>query len=292
MNSELLKIWNYKLLTIKGHPLTVEEIVAAAIVLIVGILLAYGVNVHIKKILTKSSQMKDHYVALICKIIRCMIFIFTFLIVLDIMHIPLASLAMIGGCLAVGIGFGIRNLINNLICGFILMGERPIKIGDVVEIEGNIGVVEKIGLRSTKVHTEDNIHIIFPNTKLMDEKLINWSYRNHEILSFVEVGISYKSDVETASELMLEALKSTKKILRKPEPFILFWNYAESTLIFHVYFAMQAHTKMQRWEMESKVRYGIFKTLSAKGISFAFPQRDVHLDVSKPLPIQIKNKSI
>ena len=282
-------ICNYRLFTIKGHVLTVEELVVAAIVFFIGLFAAYITRKHIQQALAKKTRLSEHNVIMVSQIVRYSIIVLTIFIVLDIIHIPLASFAFLGGCLAVGIGFGIKNLINNLLSGFVLMGERPIKIGDVVEIEGTTGIVEEIGLRCTKIRTGENLHIIFPNSKLMDEKLVNWSYHNRKILGRVDVGIAYGSDVEKASALMLEAAGKTEAVLPDPKPFVQFNDFGDSSLVFHIYFALHVHNQMERWSAESQVRYAVNKALNAAGIVIAFPQRDVHFNTDTPIPITVRN---
>ncbi len=278
----VIEIYNYGLLTIKGRELRVNQILFALLIMGLGFLLAHIFSKMARHSLSalKLSDNNQHFFS---KLIWVFTVGMTALIALEIIHIPLSSFSFVGGCLALGIGFGIKNLINNFVCGFILLGERPIKIGDVVEIEDQIGVVETVGLRCTKVHTEDNIHIIYPNSQLLEEKLINWSYNDHQILAYIEVGLAYDSDTRKACEKMIEAVKQLKGVHAKPEPFTLFWETAASTLIFRLYFPLTARCKMDKWKLQSEARHLIFNTLREEGFVFSFPQLDVHFDEQRDI---------
>ncbi len=284
------KVWNYDLVDIHKNELTVKQLFIGIFIILFGVLLAFLFKKTLNKFLTARNKLSLRGITAVDRLTFYTTIVFFVILALEVVHIPLATFAFLGGGLAVGIGFGAKNLINNFLSGFVLITERPVRVGDIIEVKEEIGVIEEIGMRCTKIHTENNVHIILPNSDLLENKIINWTLSDNMILTKTAVNIAYNSDVPKAKKLMIEAAKSLECTLDKPEPFVLFWEYGASTLAFHVYFAIIVKNKMQRWEKESAVRFKLNEALQGNGISLAFPQRDVHLDVSKPLDLRILNE--
>ena len=189
--------------------------------------------------------------------------------------------------LAIGVGFGSQNVVNNFISGLILLAERPIKLGDLVEMEGVYGNVERIGLRSTRVRTGDNVHIIVPNALFLENKVINWTHRDPKVRITITVGIEYGSPTREAERLMKEALANHAQVLAKPGPAVLFRDFGDDALIFEIRFWIHMRTMMERLQIESDIRFRIDEVFREAGIVIAFPQRDVHLDTAKPLDVRV-----
>ncbi len=283
-----LAFWDYNLITFEHHSLTPGKIIISVAIIVGGFIIANIVRRRLKSYLVKKRKISAHGATVLDKLVYYAIILTAFLMALRVVHIPLTMFTFLGGALAVGLGFGLKNLMNNFIGGFILLTEKPVKVGDVIEIENSIGIIEDIGIRSTRIHTEGNIHIMLPNSDLLDKKVIDWTRSDNYILTHVVVGISYDSDVHQATDVMLEALKNLDFILPEfREPFVLFWDYGDSSLVFKIYFAIQVENKLERWQKESNVRYAVWDALKAADIVIAFPQRDVHLDTSEPLELRI-----
>ncbi len=192
-----------------------------------------------------------------------------------------------GGSFAIAIGFAAKDIVSNTMSGFVILLEQAIKVEDVVEIDGEIGRIKSIGIRSTIIHTEENIDIILPNSTILQSKVINWTLEDNNIITYVEVGVAYDTDVDFATDIMVQAVNKLDFIFQDPKPFVLFSDLGNSALIFRVFFAIKIINKLQRWEKESKVRHQLFKDLKKAGIVIAFPQQDTHLDTSKPLDLRI-----
>jgi small-conductance mechanosensitive channel len=202
-------------------------------------------------------------------------------------NIPLAVFAFLGGAVAIGVGFGAQNIINNFISGFILVTERPISIGDLIEVDGTLGGVEEIGARCTRVRTGENIHILVPNSTLLERNITNWTLSDKKIRTKVTVGVIYGSPVDKVKELLLRATEETDRVVKHPEPFVLFADFGDNALIFDVYFWISIEKVIERKRIESSVRFRIDDLFREAGIVIAFPQRDVHLDAHKPLELRI-----
>jgi small-conductance mechanosensitive channel len=202
-------------------------------------------------------------------------------------NIPLTAFAFLGGAVAIGIGFGAQNLINNFISGFMILGERPINIGDLIEVDGVLGMVEEVGTRCTRVRTGENIHILVPNSTFLEQKITNWTLSNKKIRVNITVGVAYGSPVEQVRETLIRAAKEVPLVLASPEPFVLFSDFGDNALVFNLYFWVEISRVIQRRQIESDVRFKIDALFAQKGIVIAFPQRDVHLDTSTPLKITL-----
>lgn len=162
------------------------------------------------------------------------IWVLGFLISLHVFGLNTASLAVAFGALGIGIGFGLQNIVNNFISGIILLFERPIQVGDDVEINGTWAQVKKINVRSTVVQTYDNASLIIPNADFISNQVTNWSFKDKRIRRNINIGVAYGSDVETVRETLLEIAGSTPKVLRHPKPDVLFRDFGDSALVFRL----------------------------------------------------------
>lgn len=190
--------------------------------------------------------------------------------------VDLTSVAVIFGFLSVGIGFGLQYLAADFASGFILLFERPVRIGDRVRLDdATEGRVEKISLRSTVIVTNENMAIIIPNSKLLQNKFVNYSYGSQNVRLNIPVGVAYGSDLERVSKALLEAAGSVDEVLEMPEPRVHFAGFGDSYLDFEVRaWINQPHKHPQ---IRSKVNFAIERSFRKHNIEIPFPQRDVHL---------------
>ena len=197
---------------------------------------------------------------------------------LALLKIPLTAFAFISGAVAIGIGFGAQNIINNFISGWILMWERPIRIGDLLEIGGMHGIVEAINTRSTRVKRFDGVRLLVPNSHLLENMVVNWTIVDKQVRSFVRVGVQYGSDVQKVRSLLEEILAANSDILTTPSPIIIFEDFGDSALIFDAYFWIERSSERSPRDVRSAVRFSIDEVFKNHDIVIAFPQRDVHID--------------
>jgi small-conductance mechanosensitive channel len=282
-----LSVWNFELFVIDGHSVSVNHFAMALLAFLIGLaILGQIVRIFKKRVLPKTT-LKPNEAATAAKLLHYFGMLLLLLLSLRIIHIPLTAFAFVGGALAIGVGFGAQNLINNFISGFILMAERPIRVGDVIEIEGNFATVEDIGPRSTRIRTGDNIHVLVPNSSFLEKNIINWTLSDKMVRANVAVGVAYGSPVRKVEALMLQAASENEKVLKTPNPFVLFKDFGDNALLFYLYFWVTIETVTQRLIIESNIRFRIDDLFRESGIVIAFPQRDVHLDASKPLELKI-----
>ena len=167
------------------------------------------------------------------------------------------------------------------------MTERPISIGDLIEVDGVLGEVEEIGARCTRIRTGENIHILVPNSTFLERNITNWTLSDKKIRTKVIVGVLYGSPVSKVKELLLRAAKENEKVIQEPEPFVLFADFGDNALIFEIYFWISIRKIIQRRVIESSLRFRIDDLFREAGIVIAFPQMDVHLDSQKPFELRI-----
>jgi small-conductance mechanosensitive channel len=189
--------------------------------------------------------------------------------------IPTTSLTVILGAFGVGIGFGLQNIFNNLVSGLILLFERPIQLGDAIEVGTMMGHVKSIGIRSSNVRTFDGAEIIVPNGNLISNNVINWTLSDDRRRIELIVGVSYNSDPHKVKEILLNIIENHEDIITDPKPSVFFYNLGESSLDFRMLFWTKEFDQWYR--IKSEITFKVFDDLKKAGIEIPFPQRDLHL---------------
>jgi potassium efflux system protein len=290
VKGELWKIWDFQVWVIDNRPVTIRKLVVTLIILIAGLLIAKYLLRAVGRRLLLRSQLKESTASAIQKLFTYFAYLLILVFALRIVNIPLEAFAFLGGAVAIGIGFGAQNLINNFISGFILMGERPISIGDIIEVESVLGKVEEVGARCTRIRTGENIHILVPNSAFLEKNITNWTLSDQKIRAHVTVGVVYGSPVQEVERLLLRAVVENEKVLKEPGPFVLFTDFGDNALAFQVHFWITVRRIIERRLIESSVRFHIDELFREAGIIIAFPQRDVHLDAKEPLEVVLTDK--
>jgi len=280
---KIKNIWNLELWVIDEHGVTVKKLAIALITLIIGFIFVKRIILFWIRGLLARIHMKETTTAAIEKIMNYIIVFFIVLFALRVVNIPLTLFTFLGGAVAIGVGFGAQNLINNFISGFIIMAEQPIKIGDLIEIEGTFAMVEEIGARCTRIRTGGNVQILVPNSSFLEKNIINWTLSDKEVRAQVTVGVIYGSPVREVERIMLQVAEENKRVKKSPKPFVLFNDFGDNALIFDLYLWISMERIMDRRIIESDIRFRIDELFREAKIVIAFPQRDVHLDTQKPL---------
>ena len=287
VTKKIQNIWNMELWVIDDHGVTVKKLVMALILLIIGLVFIKKIiALWIRRLLVRT-HMKETTAAAVEKIINYFTVFLIVLFALRVVNIPLTLFTFLGGAVAIGVGFGAQNLINNFISGFIIMAEQPIKIGDLIEIEGNFAMVEEIGARCTRIRTGGNVQILVPNSSFLEKNIINWTLSDKEVRAQITVGVIYGSPVREAERILLQVADEHKRVRKVPKPFVLFNDFGDSSLIFDLYFWISMNRIMDRRIIESDIRFRIDELFREAGIVIAFPQRDIHIDTPKPLEFRI-----
>lgn len=202
---------------------------------------------------------------------------------LDYLNVPITAFAFVSGAIAIGFGFGAQNIINNFISGWILMWERPIRIADFLEVDGAKGVVEAINTRSTRIKRVDGVHLLIPNSKLLENTVVNWTLVDRLIRTTVKVGVAYGSSPCLVSDLILQSVAEQPDILSSPAPVVIFDDFGDNALVFEVYFWVNATAERDLRVIRSNIRFNIDELFTQNDVVIAFPQRDIHIDGSLSL---------
>ncbi len=209
-------------------------------------------------------------------LVRYVVISIGLVIVLQTTGIDLSALTILAGALGIGIGFGLQNITNNFVSGLIILFERPIKVGDRIEVGNVAGDVVNISARATTVVTNDNIAIIVPNSEFISSTVINWSYTDRDVRFNVPVGVSYNSDPEVVGKLLLEVAHDHAGVLKEPKPDVLFQEFGESSLNFVLRVWTRDYTT-RPGIFRSELNYRISKKFREHGVEIPFPQRDIHI---------------
>ena len=196
------------------------------------------------------------------------------MVTLSILGISWKLLIPIAGALGIGIGFGIQDIVNNFVSGFIILFSRTVKRGDWITLGDRFGKIVDIGIRTSTLRTLDNIDIIIPNSHLISGELINWSYTDNTVRIHIPVGVSYSSDVELVKKTLLEVADKSDDVLENPRPEVRFVEFGESSLNFELLVWINVK-RVPVPLAKSNLNYMIWQAFKQKGIQIPFPQRDV-----------------
>jgi potassium efflux system protein len=181
----------------------------------------------------------------------------------------------VAGALSVGIGFGLQSIFNNFVSGLILLVERPIKIGDYINVGGQEGTVKKISVRSTEIETIYRQSVIIPNATLITDPVINWMHLDKVCRSDIAVGVDYGTDVELLRSTLLDVAHAHRGVLKSPPAVVHFAGFGDSSLDFELRVFLR--DVRDRIKTTSELRFSILSALRDAGISIPFPQRDIHI---------------
>ena len=287
MTSELIELWNFVLLSAPGGQLiTVGTVFIVLLLLIAGYLLSRFIGYLLGRRLA-TTKLRPDVVYTIKRVTFFTILVLVVLTAMSLLGVPLTAFAFATGAIAIGVGFGAQNIINNFISGWILMVERPIRIGDFIEIDNNYGTVELIGNRSTRIRRVDGVHILVPNSQLLERNVVNWTLVDNKVRTTVRLGVAYGSPVQKVAELVLQAVTEQPETRVDPHPSVVFDDFGDNSLVFEAYFWCDVTSEKFLREIRSEIRFRIVALFEANGIVIAFPQRDVHLDSKDPLEVRL-----
>lgn len=272
MIKEFLK---YKLFEFGTFALTVQELVNVFIIIVLTKILLF----FIKKALLKYKQYsteRQEDIYIINKIINYFIWVIAIILILNSLGIKITALLTGSAALLVGIGLGLQQTFNDFISGIILLFEGKTKVGDLLEVEGRLMKLQNIGLRTTEGIDKDGISIIIPNSKIVTDKVINWTHQEDKKIRFrIKVGVAYGSDVELVINLLEECAKQHPKVIDKELVEARFADFANSSLNFELLFFSKTIFRIGR--IESDIRRKINKVFNENNITIPFPQMDIYI---------------
>ncbi len=272
----LRAILGYELFKLGARQVTVQTLLLL-LLLVSGVLIGSGYfkRVLVRRVLARTS-LDPGVRESIGAIARYLFVGIGLLVVFQSVGIDLSTLTVIAGALSVGIGFGLQTITNNLISGVIILFERPIKVGDRIEIGAVDGDVVDISIRATTVRTSDNIAIIVPNSQFISSTVINWSHTDRVVRFQIPVGVSYAADPEVVRTALLEVAAGHPGVLQEPAPVVQFEAFGDSALEFKLGVWTTEYVGRPR-AFRSELNFAIWHALKARAIEIPFPQRDLHL---------------
>ncbi|WP_157867489.1 mechanosensitive ion channel family protein [Gloeothece citriformis] len=211
------------------------------------------------------------------------------IVILQLWGLDISSLTVFAGVLGVGIGLGIQGIAKEFVSGLVLIFERPIQVGDFVEVGELMGTVERISVRSTEIRTLDQISVILPNSRFLESEVINWSHGTSISRLKVPIGVAYGSDLTLVRNALLDAAKEHKEILTNPPPRVFFQGFGDSALNFQLLIWISKPYK--QFQIKSDLYFIIDSMFRKRGIEVPFPQRDLHLR-SGNLPLEVSPELI
>lgn len=280
-------IWNLNIYEVSGSSIKLNQIIIAVFIIITGILFSKKFATIISNRLKRLKYISDSLALFIKKTISNILIFATFLVALPVAGIPITVFTVLGGAAAIGIGFGMQNLFNNLISSLIIMVERPVRIGDIIEVAGEKGSVEDIGSRRVIVRRTDGVDLLIPNSYFLEQTLVNWTLTDKNIRGKVELGVSYGSDIEKVKSILLKIASLNDRVFNIPSTKVLFKDFGDSSLVFKLLFWTKINTPLELEELESELRFHIYKEFKVNNITIAFPQTDIHFNAEKPINIRM-----
>ena len=275
------RIFDFTLFRLGGNSITVLHVVMFCVALVTTYFLARSVRKVLHRYLLKDLDDAPRYV--IVRLTQYLVWIVGIAIAIELLNVDLTALTVVAGALGIGIGFGLQNVVNNLVSGIVLLLEQPVRYRDRVTVENIEGQVENINFRATTILTNDNISIIVPNSQFVNQTVVNWSHGDPRIRVHVPVGVAYGSDVELVTQTLLEVAREAKGVLNRPVAEVRFLEFGDSSLNFELLVWSDEPPNYHR--LRSQLNYAIDKAFREHEIEIPFPQRDVH--IKTPVPEEI-----
>jgi small-conductance mechanosensitive channel len=230
----------------------------------------------IRIVATRKLPLEDKYKFIsFFQFIRYIVFAFAFIITLQMNGVNMSFLLTASAALLVGLGFAMQQLFQDVISGILIIIDQSLHVGDIVEVDGRVGKVLEIKLRTTRVVTRNNRVMVIPNHKFMLDTLFNWTQNSFTNREQVNVGVAYGSDVQLVKKILLQCADEALDVVKEPKPIVLFEDFADSSLNFSLYFYVD--NGMNSPGIQSDLRFRIDAAFRDNKVSIPFPQRDIHV---------------
>ena len=271
----------------RPSPVTLGMMLSALLILIIGGLLSAASSRWIRSHLSARFSLDANTGTIIQKFSNALLLVCIILIALAVVKIPLTIFALLGGAAAIAVGFGSQQLVNNLISGIILLFERPIRIGDIIDVGTYAGTVTSIGTRCSQLRRADGVEILIPNSVILQGTVVNWTLTDSHVRQEILVGINYGSPVEKALEIIAQVAKSHPDVLKNGDANVFFHDFGADAIVLRLLYWVDKQVIGSANRVPSELRLSIYNALSAAGIGLAFPQRDIHLATAAPISVQV-----
>ncbi len=272
---QLNKFLNFELWKIKDSALTLGELLFAFLILIVARIGVWLISTALHRRLSKNIKGDTRRLSAIIQLVKYFVYVVAVLLALNTAGFGISYLLAGSAALFVGLGFGLQATFNDFVSGLIILFEGTIEVDDIVEVDGLVGKVSAIGLRTSQVITRNAITVIIPNAKFTSDNVVNWSHSQSDTRFLIKVGVAYGSDVDIVEQLLIEAAKGHARVLETPAPRARLADFGESSLDFELLFWTREPFEVEFTKGDLRKR--IVHLFERKGVIIPFPQRDLHI---------------
>lgn len=280
----IIAFLNSPKLTLKIERVEITPYRAIKIVLFISVFLMLSATLtrtmdrQLEKIHSLNSSNRELFI----KALQILSAFIIFMVTLNILHVDLTAFAVVGGAVGIGVGFGLQKIASNFMSGIILLMEKTIRMGDVIELpDGVWGTVRRIGGRYTLVESFESTELLVPNEDFITNRVTNWTYTNTRARVTIQVGVGYGSDLEVAKQCILEAAQENERCAVYPEPVVYLIEFGDSSVNFVLYFWID-DVRQGRYWVKSEVMFAIWRKFKEHDIEIPFPQRDIHVRSGLP----------
>lgn len=293
------RVWNFEVMsfenkvevdgqTITGKlPVTLGMLLRALLFFVVGYWIASRIANRIQHTIVSRGHIAEPQARTLRNWAMIVVGVGLVLGTLSFLKIPLTVFAFFGGALAIGIGFGTQTLIKNFISGIIVLAERKIRVGDILDVDGIVGTVTEVNTRSSIIRSADDIETMIPNAMFLENRVTNWTLTSARMRRSVRVGVAYGTDPKTVMDILAESAGRHGRICKDPAPFAVFDDFGDNALMFTLYFWLDMRSGVNSMIIASDLRLMIDKRFNEAGIGIPFPQRDMHLTTDRPISVEI-----
>ncbi len=258
-----------------SHKITPKSVLVIVCAMYVTVLSSRGINAFLIQEFLPRYRVTRGVQESIIRLVHYGILIIGFMVLMKLLGFKFGDIAIIGGALGVGIGFGLKEIVNNFVSGLILLFERPVKVGDIIVVGQDMGEVTALGLRATTVQTFDNAEIVIPNAELITCSVTNWTLAEKRVRVKVPVGVAYGTDISDVLKILLSCADLNPTVLTQPHPSALFIMFGDSSLNFEL--RVWISDINDRMRVLSELNQDIENEFQMADIEIPFPQRDLHL---------------
>lgn len=294
------RVWNYEIATVDdsyetadgrklsvSRSVTLGKTVGAVLIVVLGYLLCSFVARRIERVAVSRGRIAAQSAALLRNWI---LFVLTAILVIFALFsasIPLTAFAFLGGALAIAAGFGLQTLLKNFVAGLMILLERPMRLGDLVDVDGIRGRVTAIGIRASTITSADGIESMIPNSAFVENKLTNWTYSSPQSRQTIRVGVAYATTLRKAGDALLDVATRHGLVLKDPAPQVYLDEYADSAVYFALTYWVDMTPENDTRRVRSDLLHMIDRAFAEAGIRMPYPQRDIHVDAAIPIKVEI-----
>ena len=259
-------LWNYQLFKADGQPIAVSNVIIGLILFLFGLRYAKQFSLFVRNKLSAKAKLDNHSANSVEHLSYYIFILITAFFVLEITNVPLTTLTVVGTTLALGIGLGSQNIANNFISGLIIMIEKPIKLGDTIEVKNVIGKVTHIGSRCVSLQTEDNINMLIPNSNILQDYIINWTLNDPTIKMILPIFVENNCSISEVDKLLYQVMDRDPNILKFPAPKIILHEICEECLVFEMEFWINLEGEINRKDIVNGINREIAPLFRAHNI--------------------------